>query len=82
LQFVEFVVVVVESSYPINMGLSISHAGYVKGDHINYEIKPSFGVEASTLYPDVNYTTLDEFFRKNDARTPFFLNQIVTVKDA
>jgi hypothetical protein len=33
---------------------------FVKGDHTNFEIEPSFGVEASALYPDVNYTTVDE----------------------
>ena len=37
------------------------HATYVKGDHTNYEIDPSFGVEATELYPDVKYTTVDEF---------------------
>jgi len=71
----------VESSYPINMGLSICHSAYVKGDHTNYEIKPSFGVEASMLYPDVKYTTLDEFFLHNDACTPFYLNQLILVGD-
>ncbi|KAL9296414.1 hypothetical protein ACSQ67_022310 [Phaseolus vulgaris] len=70
-----------ESSFPINMGLSICHSAYVKGDHTNYEIKPSFGVEASMLYPDVKYTTLDEFFLHNDACTPFYLNQLILVND-
>jgi hypothetical protein len=27
----------------------------VKGDHTNYEIDPSIGVEASKLYPDEYY---------------------------
>ncbi|XP_014494086.1 isoflavone reductase homolog [Vigna radiata var. radiata] len=71
-----------ESSYPINMGLSICHSAYVKGDHTNFEIKPSFGFEASKLYPDVKYTTLDEFFHHNDACTPFYLNQLITINDA
>ncbi|MQL88734.1 hypothetical protein Taro_021303 [Colocasia esculenta] len=30
------------------------------GDHTNFEIEPSFGVEASELYPDVKYTTVSE----------------------
>ncbi|KAL2346122.1 hypothetical protein Fmac_000122 [Flemingia macrophylla] len=50
-----------ESPHPINAFLSINHCTYVKGDHTNYEIEPSFGVEASALYPDVKYTTVDEF---------------------
>ncbi|TKY67565.1 Isoflavone reductase-like [Spatholobus suberectus] len=70
-----------ESSFPINMGLSICHAAYVKGDHTNYEIKPSFGVEASELYPDVKYTTLDKFFDDNNACTPFYLNQLIHIND-
>ncbi|KAK7341477.1 hypothetical protein VNO80_24407 [Phaseolus coccineus] len=73
--------IIKESSFPINMGLSICHSAYVKGDHTNYEIKPSFGVEASMLYPDIKYTTLDEFFRHNDACTPFYLNQLILVND-
>ncbi|TKY67566.1 Isoflavone reductase-like [Spatholobus suberectus] len=70
-----------ESSFPINIGLSICHASYVKGDHTNYEIEPSFGVEASELYLDVKYTTLDEFFNENDACTPFYLNQFILIND-
>ncbi|PNX82166.1 isoflavone reductase-like protein [Trifolium pratense] len=49
-----------ETPFPENLGLAICHSVFVKGDHTNFEIEPSFGVEASTLYPDVNYTTLDE----------------------
>ncbi|GLT92104.1 hypothetical protein SLE2022_099600 [Rubroshorea leprosula] len=41
--------------------LSLNHLHFVKGDHFNFEIKPSFGVEASKLYPDVKYTTVEEF---------------------
>ncbi|KAJ4825690.1 Phenylcoumaran benzylic ether reductase Pyrc5 [Turnera subulata] len=44
--------------------LSIGHSAFVKGDHINFEIEPSFGVEASELYPDVKYTTVDEFLNQ------------------
>ncbi|XP_004501110.1 phenylcoumaran benzylic ether reductase 1-like, partial [Cicer arietinum] len=53
-----------ESSPPLNMILSIAHCVYVKGDHTNFEIEPSFGVEATTLYPDVKYTTVDEFLNQ------------------
>ena len=47
-------VVVAESAPPVNVVLSISHSVYVKGDQTSFEIEPSFGVEASALYPDVN----------------------------
>ncbi|XP_068637981.1 phenylcoumaran benzylic ether reductase Betv6-like isoform X2 [Aristolochia californica] len=50
-----------ESPIPLNVILSISHSVYVKGDQTNFEIEPSFGVEASQLYPDVKYTTVDEY---------------------
>ncbi|CBI37662.3 unnamed protein product, partial [Vitis vinifera] len=50
-----------EASFPLNVILSISHSVFIKGDHTNFEIKPSFGVEASELYPDVKYTTVDEY---------------------
>lgn len=41
--------------------LSIGHSVFVKGDHANFEIDPSVGLEASQLYPDVKYTTVDEY---------------------
>ncbi|RVX12268.1 Isoflavone reductase-like protein [Vitis vinifera] len=50
-----------EASFPLNVILSISHSVFIKGDHTNFEIEPSFGVEASELYPDVKYTTVDEY---------------------
>ncbi|KAH7848644.1 hypothetical protein Vadar_005555 [Vaccinium darrowii] len=40
--------------------LAIDHSVFVKGDQTNFEIDPSFGVEASELYPDVKYTTVEE----------------------
>ncbi|XP_076960696.1 phenylcoumaran benzylic ether reductase Pyrc5-like [Bidens hawaiensis] len=41
--------------------LSIMHSVWVHGDGTNYEIEPSFGVEASELYPEIKYTTIDEY---------------------
>ncbi|KAA8537607.1 hypothetical protein F0562_027215 [Nyssa sinensis] len=46
---------------PINVVLAINHSVFVKGDHTNFEIHPSFGVEASELYPEVKYTTVEEY---------------------
>ncbi|XP_062181868.1 phenylcoumaran benzylic ether reductase Pyrc5-like [Phragmites australis] len=53
-----------ESPVPLNIVLSISHSVWVKGDHMNFEIEPSFGVEATELYPDVKYSTVDEYLNK------------------
>ncbi|TQD88788.1 hypothetical protein C1H46_025677 [Malus baccata] len=46
---------------PINVILAISHSVFVNGDQTKFEIEPSFGVEAYELYPDVKYTTVDEY---------------------
>ncbi|RYR49202.1 hypothetical protein Ahy_A07g035517 isoform B [Arachis hypogaea] len=57
-----------ESAPPLNVVLSITHAVYVKGDQTNFEIEESFGVEASQLYPDVKYTTVDEYLSHISSR--------------
>jgi hypothetical protein len=44
--------------------MSIALSIFVRGDHTNFEIEPSFGVEASELYPDVKYTTVDEYLNR------------------
>ncbi|OIC44384.1 hypothetical protein A7L35_19005 [Acinetobacter baumannii] len=48
-------------AFPQNVILAVLHSVFVKGDQANFEIKPSFGVEASELYPDVKYTTVDQY---------------------
>ncbi|MED6177317.1 Phenylcoumaran benzylic ether reductase Betv6 [Stylosanthes scabra] len=53
-----------EAPIPINLILSICHCVLVKGDDTNFEIEPSVGVEASELYPDVNYTTMEEYLHQ------------------
>ncbi|CAN1835628.1 Phenylcoumaran benzylic ether reductase Betv6 [Linum perenne] len=45
----------------VNIILSISHSVFVKGDQTNFDIEPAWGVEASELYPDVKYTTVEEY---------------------
>ncbi|XP_022726908.1 isoflavone reductase homolog [Durio zibethinus] len=50
-----------EAAIPLNVVLAIAHSVFVKGDHTNFEIESSFGVEASELYPDVKYTTVEEY---------------------
>ncbi|XP_030447115.1 phenylcoumaran benzylic ether reductase Betv6 [Syzygium oleosum] len=50
-----------ESPIPINVILAVNHSIFVKGDNTNFEIEESFGVEASELYPDVKYTTVEEY---------------------
>nr|AFK37526.1 unknown [Lotus japonicus] len=70
-----------ESSYPINIALSICHAAYLCQDYINIEIEPSLGYEASDLYAEVKYTTVDGFLEEDKARTPFYLNQFVPINN-
>ncbi|KAK0581115.1 hypothetical protein LWI29_010168 [Acer saccharum] len=53
-----------EAAVPLNVILSIGHSAFVKGDHTNFEIEPSLGVEASELYPDVKYSSVDEFLNQ------------------
>ncbi|KAF7850159.1 hypothetical protein BT93_L5782 [Corymbia citriodora subsp. variegata] len=50
-----------ESPLPINILLGIAHSTFVKGDATNYEIDASTGGEASELYPEVKYTTVEEY---------------------
>ena len=58
------ITVVAESPIPINIVLSINHSVFVKGDQTNFVIETSFGVEASELYPDVKYTTVEEYLEQ------------------
>ena len=53
-----------ETPFPFNIVLSINYSIFVKGDTTNFEIEPSFGVEASELYPDVKYTTVEEYISR------------------
>ncbi|TKW12955.1 hypothetical protein SEVIR_5G069100v4 [Setaria viridis] len=50
-----------ESAMPLNIILAIGHASYVMGEQAGFEIDPAKGVDASELYPDVKYTTVDEY---------------------
>ncbi|WCJ41541.1 Isoflavone reductase-like protein [Euphorbia peplus] len=50
-----------EAEFPMNVIYAMAHSVFVKGDQTNFEIEPSVGVEASKLYPDVNYTTVDDY---------------------
>lgn len=43
--------------------LSLYHSTFVEGNQTNFEIGPN-GVEASELYPEVKYTTIDEYLNQ------------------
>ncbi|XP_039169295.1 phenylcoumaran benzylic ether reductase Pyrc5 [Eucalyptus grandis] len=49
---------------PDDLVWAISHSVFVKGDQTNVEIEPSYGVEASELYPDVKYSSMDEYLNQ------------------
>ena len=53
-----------ETPFPGSLMLALGHSMLVKGDCTNFKIEPSFGVEASELYPDVKYTTVDEYLNQ------------------
>ncbi|XP_010416400.1 PREDICTED: isoflavone reductase homolog P3-like [Camelina sativa] len=46
---------------PIDVFKAINHSIFVKGDQTSFTIEPSYGVEASELYPDIKYITVDEY---------------------
>ncbi|KMZ72723.1 Isoflavone reductase-like protein [Zostera marina] len=49
------------SPYPVDLFWAILYSAFIAGVENNFEIEPSFGVEATELYPDVKYTTVDEY---------------------
>ncbi|XP_045817397.1 phenylcoumaran benzylic ether reductase TP7-like [Trifolium pratense] len=50
-----------ESPFPANFMAALGHSMQVKGDSANFVIEPSFGVEVTELYPDVKYTSVDNY---------------------
>ncbi|KAL2348537.1 hypothetical protein Fmac_002537 [Flemingia macrophylla] len=48
-----------ESSFPTNLVLALGHLSMVTVDSISFD--PALGVEASELYPEVKYTTADDY---------------------
>ncbi|GMH25181.1 hypothetical protein Nepgr_027024 [Nepenthes gracilis] len=57
--------IIEESPFPKNLMLSIAHCVFVKGEMTNFELDASFEVEASELYPEVKYTTVDEILDRH-----------------
>lgn len=54
-----------EATYPLNLMLAFDYSIFMKGDHkANQEIEASIGLEATKLYPDVKYTTVDEYLNQ------------------
>ncbi|CAI0437990.1 unnamed protein product [Linum tenue] len=52
------------SSFTRDVMMALKHSILVKGCQTSFEIEESFGVEASKLYPDVKYTTVDEYLNQ------------------
>ncbi|KAH0469759.1 hypothetical protein IEQ34_001317 [Dendrobium chrysotoxum] len=50
-----------EAQEPWPFFYAISHAGFIKGETTNFDIDSSIGVEASQLYTDVKYTTVEKY---------------------
>ncbi|KAG5614281.1 hypothetical protein H5410_014105 [Solanum commersonii] len=53
-----------EPDLPSRVNLAICHSVFVKGDATNFEVDPSIGVEATELYPEVKYTTVNDYYNK------------------
>ena len=60
----ELVKQIQEATIPLNVILSINHSVFIGGYNANYEIDPSYEVEAAKLYPDVKYTTVEEYLQQ------------------
>lgn len=54
---------VAESEIPLNIVLSIAHAGYIRGETTT-PLDPATAVEATQLFPDVQYTTVDDYLNR------------------
>ncbi|PUZ57615.1 hypothetical protein GQ55_5G446000 [Panicum hallii var. hallii] len=50
-----------EASIPMNLMLSIGHATHIKGEQSKLGVDPASGVDAGELFPDVKYTTVDDY---------------------
>ncbi|TVU22306.1 hypothetical protein EJB05_31991 [Eragrostis curvula] len=53
-----------EAAFPLNILLSLVFSIFIKGDQANFDIDPTIGVEATKLYPDVNYTTVEGYLSR------------------
>ncbi|XP_071731336.1 isoflavone reductase homolog A622-like [Rutidosis leptorrhynchoides] len=50
-----------EAPLGLSIDLAVMHSVLINGVTTNFEIEASFGVEASELYPEVKFTTVDEY---------------------
>lgn len=53
-----------ESQPPMDFVMGLIHTVLVKSDLTSFTIDPSFGVEASELYPEVKYTSVEEYLNQ------------------
>ncbi|KAG5539024.1 hypothetical protein RHGRI_019545 [Rhododendron griersonianum] len=60
------------SPHPENVRAAIIHSIFVKGDMANFEIREDDQMEVSKLYPDVEYTTVDQLLDDFVANPPEF----------
>jgi len=55
---------ITEAPLPLNVIMAINYSIFLKGVTANFEIDSSIGVEASQLYPEVKYTTVEEYLSR------------------
>lgn len=49
-----------EIPYPNNMEMVFIYSAFIKGDHTSYDVESS-GVDGTSLYPHVKYTTISQY---------------------
>nr|AYU75192.2 isoflavone reductase [Bulbophyllum morphologorum] len=60
----EVIKTIQEAPFPLSIILALNYLVFVKGDSLSFEIDPSIAAEATELYPDVKYTTVEEYLSR------------------
>nr|AIB06954.1 eugenol synthase [Vanda hybrid cultivar] len=56
--------IIQEAPIPFNVIFALNYLVFVKGDCLSFEIDPSVAAEATELYPEVKYTTVEEYLSR------------------
>ncbi|PKA49320.1 Isoflavone reductase-like protein [Apostasia shenzhenica] len=54
-----------ESPFPHSIIVGINYLVFVKGNCLSFDIDPATAAEATELYPDVKYTTVEEYLSRS-----------------
>ncbi|XP_020592019.1 isoflavone reductase-like protein [Phalaenopsis equestris] len=56
--------IIQEAPIPFNVIFALNYLVFVKGDCLSFEIDPAIAAEATELYPEVKYTTVEEYLSR------------------